>query len=135
MANKFYILNILVIFFIYYYRLKYIKKRPELICKVTQSFRVCFTQPPLNKNRHRNLPATRANLYACFTCSGRSSPIVWKSDGWPLHGQAGSPEGNSVPFGGRFPKEGSAFLGTRLSLGKSSVLYLCFRLTPGRGWL
>ena len=47
----------------------------------------------------------------------------------------GSPEGNSVPLGGRFPKEGSAFLGTRLSLGKSSVLYLCFRLTPGRGWL
>ena len=47
----------------------------------------------------------------------------------------GSLEGNSVPLGGRFPKEGSAFLGTRLSLGKSSVLYLCFRLTPGRGWL
>jgi hypothetical protein len=46
----------------------------------------------------------------------------------------GSPEGNSVPLGGRFPKEGSAFLGTRLSLGKSSVLYLCFRLTPERGW-
>ena len=35
----------------------------------------------------------------------------------------GSLEGNSVPLGGRFPKEGSAFLGTRLSLGKSSVLY------------
>lgn len=47
----------------------------------------------------------------------------------------GSLEGNSVPLGGRFPKEGSAFLGTRLSLGKSSVLYLCFRLTLERGWL
>ena len=47
----------------------------------------------------------------------------------------GSLEGNSVPLGGRFPKEGSAFLGTRLSHGKSSVLYICFRLTPGRGWL
>ena len=46
----------------------------------------------------------------------------------------GSLEGNSVPLGGRFPKEGSAFLGTRLSLGKSSVLYLCFRLTRERGW-
>ena len=45
----------------------------------------------------------------------------------------GSLEGNSVPLGGRFPKEGSAFLGTRLSLGKSSVLYLCFRLTQERG--
>ena len=45
----------------------------------------------------------------------------------------GSLEGNSVPLGGRFPKEGSAFLGTRLSLGKSSVLYLCFRLTRERG--
>ena len=47
----------------------------------------------------------------------------------------GSPEWNSVPLGGRFPKEGSAFLGTRLSLGKSSVLYLCFRLTLERSWL
>lgn len=47
----------------------------------------------------------------------------------------GSLEGNSVPLGGRFPKEGSAFLGTRLSLGKSSVLYLCSRLTSERGWL
>ena len=46
----------------------------------------------------------------------------------------GSLEGNSVPLGGRFPKEGSAFLGTRLSLGKSSVLYLCFRLTREGGW-
>ena len=46
----------------------------------------------------------------------------------------GSLEGNSVPLGGRFPKEGSAFLGTRLSLGKSSVLYLCFRLTRERCW-
>ena len=45
----------------------------------------------------------------------------------------GRPEGNSVPLGGRFPKEGGAFLGTRFSVGKSSVLYLCFRLTPGRG--
>ena len=44
----------------------------------------------------------------------------------------GSLEGNSVPLGGRFPKEGSAFLGTRLSLGKSN---LCFRLTLERGWL
>ena len=46
----------------------------------------------------------------------------------------GSLEGNSVPLGGRFPKEGSAFLGTRLSLGKSRVLYLCCRLTRERGW-
>ena len=52
-----------------------------------------------------------------------------------MYGQVGCPEGNSVPLGGRFPKEGSAFLGTRLFLGKSSVLYLCFRLTLERGWL
>ena len=51
-----------------------------------------------------------------------------------IHVGKGSLEGNSVPLGGRFPKEGSAFLGTRLSLGKSSVLYLCFRLTRERGW-
>ena len=37
----------------------------------------------------------------------------------------GIPKGNSVPLGRRFPKEGGARLGTRLSLGKSSVLYLC----------
>lgn len=47
----------------------------------------------------------------------------------------GGLEGNGVPLGGRFPKEGSAFLGTRLSFGKSGVLYLCFRLTLERGWL
>ncbi len=34
------------------------------------------------------------------------------------------------PIGAR-----STPVGTRLFLGKSSVLYLCFRLTPGRGWL
>ena len=37
--------------------------------RVLQGFHVCFAQPPLNKNRHRNPPATRANLWACFTCS------------------------------------------------------------------
>jgi len=44
----------------------------------------------------------------------------------------GSLEGNSVPLGGRFPKEGSAFLGTRLSLGKSSVLYLYEIVVAGK---
>ena len=40
------------------------------------------------------------------------------------------------PLGSGFPIGASSTpVGTRLSLGKSSVLYLCFRLTPGRGWL
>ena len=38
--------------------------------------------------------------------------------------------------GSGFPIGASSIpVGTRLSLGKSSVLYLCFRLTPKRGWL
>ena len=31
--------------------------------------------------------------------------------------------------------KGSIPVGTRFSVGKSSVLYLCFRLTLERGWL
>lgn len=39
-------------------------------------------------------------------------------------------------LGSGFPIGASGIpVGTRLSLGKSSVLYLCFRLTPKRGWL
>ena len=88
-----------------------------------------------DQNRHRDLPAIRANLCACFTCPGRSVSIVWEQDGSPLHGQAGRPEGYS-PFGSGFPIGASSTpVGTRFSVGKSSVLYLCFRLTPGRGWL
>lgn len=49
--------------------------------RVLQGFRVFFAQPPLNKNRHRNLPAIRANLCACFACSGRGASIVWEQDG------------------------------------------------------
>ena len=45
----------------------------------------------------------------------------------------GSLEGNSVPLGGRFPKEGSAFLGTRLSLGKSSVVIPLLPSDAGKG--
>lgn len=40
------------------------------------------------------------------------------------------------PLGSGFPIGASSTpVGTRLFLGKSSVLYLRFRLTPGRGWL
>ena len=40
------------------------------------------------------------------------------------------------PLGSGFPIGASSIpVGTRFSVGKSSVLYLCFRLTPGRGWL
>ena len=39
-------------------------------------------------------------------------------------------------LGSGFPIGASSIpVGTRLSLGKSSVLYLCFRLTLERGWL
>ena len=47
----------------------------------------------------------------------------------------GCPEGRS-PFGSGFPIGASSTpVGTRFSVGKSSVLYLCFRLTLERGWL
>lgn len=39
-------------------------------------------------------------------------------------------------FGSGFPIGASSIpVGTRFSFGKSSVLYLCFRLTLERGWL
>ena len=42
----------------------------------------------------------------------------------------------NTPFGSGFPIEASSIpVGTRLSRGNACVLYLCFRLTPGRGWL
>ena len=40
------------------------------------------------------------------------------------------PLGSGFPIGAR-----SIPVGTRFSVGKSSVLYLCFRLTLERGWL
>ena len=40
------------------------------------------------------------------------------------------------PLGSGFPIGASSTpVGTRFSVGKSSVLYLCFRLTRERGWL
>src|SRR5699024_5031125 len=40
------------------------------------------------------------------------------------------------PLGSGFPIGASSIpVGTRFSVGKSSVLYLCFRLMPGRGCL
>ena len=59
---------------------------------------------------------------------------------------SGISKGNSVSFvwgvqrGLRSPLTGRIqrnrrFRGTRFSAGKSSVLYLCFRLPPKRGWL
>ena len=53
----------------------------QLEPRILQGFRVCFAQPLLNKNRHRNLPTIRANLCACFTCSVRGASIVWEQDG------------------------------------------------------
>ena len=46
----------------------------------------------------------------------------------------GYPKGNSVALG-RGIQRGGVHLGTRFSAGKSSVLYLCFRLTRERGFL
>ena len=102
------------------FALQYENLQPRL--RVLQGFHVCFAQPPLNKNRHRNLPATRANLCACFTCSGRSVSSVQEQDGSPLHGQAECPEGHN-PFGSGFPiGAGSTPVGTRFCL-QSLVCY------------
>ena len=49
--------------------------------QLQQSIHVCFAQPSLNKNRHRNMPAIRANLCAGFTCSGRNISSVREQDG------------------------------------------------------
>ena len=47
----------------------------------------------------------------------------------------GSSEGK-IPFDAGFPIGARSIpVGTRFSVGKSSVLYLCFRLTLERGWL
>lgn len=101
---------------------------------VSKAFRSPFPAAA-DQNRHRDLPAIRANLCACFTCSGRSVSIVWEQDGSLLHGQAGRPEGQS-PFGSGFPIGASSIpVGTRFSVGKSSVLYLLRPLTLERGCL
>lgn len=79
----------------------------------------------IHRRRKQGCLEGRSPFGSGFPIGASSTPV----------GKGSPPEGNGVPLDGRFPKEGSAFLGTRLSLGKSSVLYLCFRLTPGRGWL
>ena len=136
------------------FALQYENLQPRL--RVLQGFHVCFAQPPLNKNRHRNLPATRANLCACFTCSGRSVSSVQEQDGSPLHGQVGRPEGqspfgsgfpivaSSIPVGIGYPKGNSVALGRGIQRGRSStwhtillakysVLYLLRPLMLERG--
>ena len=92
-------------------------------------------------NRHRNLPVSQANFCACFTCLGRKYPSCGGRMDSYCTDRRGVQRGTAFPLGGRFPKEGSAFLGTRLSLGKSSVLYLCGAdgsrncSTPRKVWL
>ena len=94
----------------------------------------CYTFVPL-------LTKTGTEIYPLFgqtsgpvlPVPGRSVSIVWEQDGSPLHGQAGRPEGQS-PFGSGFPIGASSTpVGTRFSVGKSSVLYLLRPLTLERG--
>ena len=69
------------------------------------------------------------------SCSGRKNPTAPDGIDGLCTNIKGCPEGRSS-FGSGFPIGASSIpVGTRLSLGKSSVLYLCFRLTLERGWL
>ena len=69
------------------------------------------------------------------SCSGRKNPTAPDGIDGLCTNIKGCPEGHSS-FGSGFPIGASSIpVGTRFSVGKSSVLYLCFRLTLERGWL
>ena len=89
---------------------------------VLQGFRVCFAQPPLNKNRHRNLPATRANLCACFTCSGQER-IYRVGAGW-IATTGGVSRGEQRSLWREVSKGGQCLPWHTTLLAKSSVLHL-----------
>ena len=56
--------------------------------------------------------------------------------GWIATAWTGGVSRGHSPFGSGFPiGAGSTPVGTRFCSAKSSVLYLCFRLTRERGWL
>ena len=60
-------------------------------------------------------PEGRSPFGSGFPIGASSTPV----------GKGSTQRGNGVPLGGRFPKEGNAFLGTLdFPLVKSSVLYL-----------
>lgn len=63
----------------------------------------------------------------CIQCVGA---------GWIATARTGGVSKGEYPLGSGFPIGASSIpVGTRFSAGKSSVLYLCFRLTPERDWL
>ena len=101
---------------------------------VSKAFRSPFPAAA-DQNRHRDLPAIWANLWACFTCSGQER-IYRVGAGWIATAWTGGVSRGENPLGSGFPIGASSSpVGTRFSVGKSSVLYLCFRLTLERGWL
>ena len=98
-----------------------------------QGFPFTFSQPLLTKTGTEIYPLFGQTSGPVLPVPGRSVSIVWEQDGSPLHGQAGRPEGQS-PFGSGFPIGASSIpVGTRFSVGKSSVLYLLRPLTLERG--
>ena len=97
-----------------------------------QGFPFTFSQPLLTKTGTEIYPLFGQTSGPVLPVPGRSVSIVWEQDGSPLHGQVGRPEGQS-PFGSGFPIGASGIpVGTRFSVGKSSVLYLCFSAAVGQ---
>lgn len=103
-----------------------------------QGFPFTFSQPPLNKNRHRNLPATRANLWACFTCSGQERiyrvGAGWIATAWTGGASRGAKplwlwvsNRGGTPVGIGYPKGNSVALGRGIQRGRSSTWHTIFR--------
>ena len=92
-------------------------------------------------NRHRNLPASQANFCACFTCPGRQYPSCGCRMDSYCTDRRGVQRGVDPLWLWVSNRGEQCPVGTRLSLGKSSVLYLCGAdgsrncSTPRKVWL
>ena len=99
---------------------------------VSKAFRSPFPAAA-DQNRHRDLPAIRANLWACFTCSGQER-IYRVGAGWIATAWTGGASRGAKPLWLWVSNRGEKHpCWHTILLAKSSVLYLWRPLTLERG--
>ena len=99
---------------------------------VSKAFRSPFPAAA-DQNRHRDLPAIRANLCACFTCSGQER-IYRVGAGWIATAWTGGTSRGAKPLWLWVSNRGEKHpCWHTILLAKSSVLYLLRPLTLERG--
>ena len=99
---------------------------------VSKAFRSPFPAAA-DQNRHRDLPAIRANLWACFTCSGQER-IYRVGAGWIATAWTGGASRGAKPLWLWVSNRGEKHpCWHTILLAKSSVLYLLRPLTLERG--